>query len=148
MTDRYDIIGELQTYCTSKGWLFAYGVDSYYRSAETLQSYNVGQRILIVDFRFTPRISNIVQGVRYTCLFMLGAKFDSTGLAASLDETSLQKYDRRIKDLLQELTEGIAEFSCNANLEVDPGEAVVEINQLAENIDFVVYNNCVFDYVG
>lgn len=142
---QFDIIGALEAYAAANSWLFAYGVDNYYKSAETIREYTPGKLILIADFRATPVIKNgRILNISYTCLLMLGRKFDTDGLTASLDETSIQKYDRRLKELMTLLASAIATVACDNELEVTPGEMVVNINQFAENIDFAAAPNCVF----
>jgi len=143
--DQFDIIGALESYATANNWIFAYGVDNFYKSAETIQQHDPGKLIFIVDFRATPTIKNgRVTTISYTCLLMLGRKFDPDGLASTLDETSIQKYDRRLKELMQLLAAAIATVACDNSLEVDPGEIVVNINQFAENIDFASAPGVIF----
>lgn len=144
--DQFDIIGALQTYALSKGWLFTYGIDNFYASAQSGQfNYDPGQLIMIADFRAQPVYKNgRVTLITYTCLVMLGRKFDADGQAASLDETADQKYDRRLKELLQLLAAGIAEVACTNDLEVTSGDMVADINKYAENIDFVASPSTVF----
>ena len=143
--DQFDIIGELETYALSQNWLFSYGVDEFYKSATTVQQYDPGKLIMIADFRAQPTIKNgRITEISYTCLIMLGRKFDDNGQAASLDETSQQKYDRRLKELMQMLVAAIAQVGCDNDLEVTTGDIVVNINQYAENIDFAASPNTVF----
>ena len=143
--EQFDIIGALETYALSKGWLFEYGVDNFYKSAQSVQEYPLGKLILFTDFRATPTYSNgRITEISYTCLLMLGRKFDANGLSATLDETSKQKYDRRLKDLMQLLANGIAEVACDNELEVTSGDMIVEINMFAENLDFCSSTNTVF----
>ena len=144
--DQFDIIGALEAYATANSWLFTYGVDNYYKSAQSIQDYTVGKHILIADFRATPTIKNgRIMSISYTCLLMLGRKFDPTGgTSANLDETSDQKYDRRLKELMQLLAACIGTVACDNDLEVTAGEMVVNINQYAENLDFAAATNVIF----
>lgn len=143
--DQFDIIGALETYAISKGWLFEYGFDNFYKNLAVNQEFDNGQLILIADFQANPTYKNSrVTAISYTCLLMLGRKFDADGQAASLDETSKQKYDRRLKVLAQTLAYGIADFACSNELEVTSAPIIVEINTFDANIDFATSNNAIF----
>lgn len=143
--DPFDIIGALRTYATAQGYKFVYGVDNFYKSIESVGQLTPGQLILVTDFRATPTYRNgRITEIEYFCLIMLGRKFDADGLTASLDETSEQKYDRRLKDLMQALAATIGAVACNNELEVTAGDMRVDINQFAENIDFASSDNTTF----
>jgi hypothetical protein len=143
--EQYGIIGAFEEYAQSKGWHNFYGIDTFYRSAATVQQYNPGELIFVYAFRATPtKVNGRTTEITYNCLMMLGRKFDETGEAASLDETSQQKYDRRLKELMQLLDIAIGEIACNNELEVTPGEIVPDINQFAENIDFAAATNVIY----
>jgi hypothetical protein len=143
--DQFDIIGALETYAINQGWKFVYGVDEFYKSAQSVQQYDPGELLMVADFRATPTYRNgRITIINYTCLIMLGRKFDADGQAADLDEDSKQKYDRRLKQLMQLLAAAIAQVGCNNDLEITSGEMIVSINQYSENIDFVASPNTVF----
>jgi hypothetical protein len=143
--EQFDIIGALETYALSQGWIFEYGVNNFYKSATTVQEFQNGELIMIADFRAQPTIKNgRTTEITYTCLIMLGRKFDSTVEAASLDETSEQKYDRRLKELMQLLANAIGQVGCDNELDVTVGDMVVNINQYAANIDFAASPNTIF----
>lgn len=143
--DQFDIIGALEAHALASNWLFTYGVDNYYKSAQSIGEYAPGKLIMIADFRATPTIKNgRVTSVSYNCLVMLGRKFDADGLTASLDETCDQKYDRRLKELMQLLAGALATVACGNSLEINAGEMIVNINQFAENIDFAAAPNVTF----
>lgn len=143
--EQFDIIGAIETYALSQSWLFEYGVDEFYRSAQSVQEYTPDQLIMIADFRALPTYRNgRITQITYTCLIMLGRKFDTDGQAASLDEDSKQKYDRRLKELMQMLANAIAQIGCDNKLEVTSGDMVVDINMFSENIDFAVSPSTIF----
>ena len=143
--DQFDIIGAIETYALSQNWKFIYGFNDFYNSAASIQEYQPDEMLLIADSKDLPRIVNgrIVE-IEYTCLLMLGRKFDDTGEAASLDETFEQKYDRRLKELKSLLAIAIGQIACDNELEVTAGEIITEINQYASNIDFAVSANTKF----
>jgi hypothetical protein len=143
--EQFDIIGALETYAISKNWDFVFTLNSFYSSAQTIKEYTPGKIIMIADSRDLPKITNgRVTEIEYTCLVMLGRKFDDNGQAASLDETSGQKYDRRLKELKQLLATALGQVACDNELEVIPSEIIFDVNQLAENIDFAMTANTVF----
>lgn len=143
--EKYAIIDQLETYALSQGWAFVYGVDEFDNNLESVRQYDPGQCVLIADFAAEPTILNSkTQSITYTCILMLGRKFDADGQAATMDETPKQKYDRRIKELMVLLATAIGAVGCGNNLDVLPGQLVVGVNVYDENIDFAVGNNVVF----
>jgi hypothetical protein len=141
----FDIIGALETYAISRGWLFYYTFDDFYSNIGTNQQLVQDQLILIADFQAEPVIQNgKIQQITYNCLLMLGRKFELAGTSSDLDETPKQKYDRRLKELAQLLSYGMAEFACNEELEITSFPLVVEINQFDTNIDFASAVNAIF----
>jgi hypothetical protein len=143
--DDFDIIGTLRAYAVSQGWRFTYGLDSFYRSAQTIGHYSPGDLILVIDFNALPVYKNgKTISITYTCLMMLGRKFDLDGQVASLDETSDQKYDRRLLELMQLLSTAIADISCQNELEASTAPMGFSINEFAENIDFAVSDAVTF----
>jgi hypothetical protein len=142
---QFDIIGQLETYAISKGWHFVYGVNRFESNIQTMHNYTSGELTLIADFRADPVYRGAAIGeITYTCLLMLGRKFDTTGLQASLDESAKQKYDRRIKELCQYLGAMIVDFSCFNELKVVSAPISVELNAFDTNIDFAVSENAIF----
>jgi hypothetical protein len=143
--DQFDIIGVLEAYAISRGWPFVYGYNDFEKNIATVQEFNPGQIIMIADFRATPTIINgKVSEIDYNCLIMLGTKIDADGQRAELDETPIQKYDRRIKLLMQEMATAIGTVACDNELTVEPGEWIVEPNMFDENIDFCTATNVNF----
>lgn len=143
--EQLDIIGQLEAYALSKGWRFIYRFDRFRSNMEAMHDYQSGELVLMADFRATPTIKGgRATQIVYTCLLMLGRKFDEDGTPASLDETPKQKYDRRLKDLAQTLLNAICDFSCANELEVAAAPISVDINVHDTNIDFAISENAVF----
>lgn len=143
--DQFGIITALEAYAISKGWKFEYRFDNFYANAGAIVDFLPGELILLADFRAEPTYKGARVGeIRYTCLLMLGRKFDLDGQAASLDETAKQKYDRRLEELCQYLALAIGEFACANELEIISAPISVDINVYDTNIDFAISNNAVF----
>jgi hypothetical protein len=143
--EQFDIIGALETYALGRGWLFYYKFDDFYSNIGVNQQFDQDKLILIADFQAEPIIQNgVIPQITYNCLLMLGRKFELAGTVSSMDETPKQKYDRRLKELAQLLSNGMAEFACNEELEITSFPVVVEINQFDTNIDFASAVNAIF----
>ena len=102
--DRFDIVSALRTFATSKGWHFIYGSDEY--ASADWHEYLTDEIVMVCDVVPLPKFGphgGSVQDVTYSGLVMLGRKFEAT-TTASLDETMLQKHDRRLKDLWARLS--------------------------------------------
>ena len=138
--DYYDIIGELRTYADNLGWHFLYG-DSFMRNYEiTKKDIIVNDLILGTDpFIATPTFTNAgkVLTISYTGLIMLGRKFE-LNTTSSLDETTIQKYDRRLFELTNLLSTNLISFACANDLTINNVQFELGLNQLDENLDFVI----------
>jgi hypothetical protein len=143
--EQFDIIGALETYALGRGWLFYYTFDDFYSNIGVTQQFDQDKLILIADFQAEPIIKNgVIPEITYNCLLMLGRKFELAGTVSSMDETPMQKYDNRLKELAQLLSNGMAEFACNEELEITSFPVVVEVNQFNTNIDFASAVNAIF----
>lgn len=67
---------------------------------------------------------------------MLGQKREDTTVS-TLDETAIQKYDARLKTLLETLTSALGEFSCKHQYDITQSNFRVDINRFDINIDVV-----------
>jgi len=105
------------------------------------QEYAEGELVLVADFKVQPTYAGVkYSSLKYTCLLMLGSKFDADGLGATLDEDSQQKYDRRLKMLVSSLAGFIGEFKCNNELDVNPFTIEIGVNVFDTNLDFAITN--------
>ncbi len=144
--EQFDILGALETAALAKGWKFVYGIDSAYNNAAAAQQYDNGDLVLIADYRVVPTYSGVKYAqISYTCLLMLGRKFDTDGQAATLDEDFEQKYTRRLKLLVNSLADFIGTFKCDNELTVTPPSITPAINVFDTNIDFAIANSVIFN---
>lgn len=135
--DKFTITTALRDFATSKGWKVIMGDEFYQNYQANMEVYDSGD-IVMGLFPFItaiPRSSASFGEVTYRGVILLGRKFEDT-TTASLDETFEQKYDRRLKELLPLLGNGMLEFACSNELE-HSGELAHEINKFDTNIDFV-----------
>jgi hypothetical protein len=160
---KFDLVGALRTYCISKGWHFLYG-SAFYQNIEADEAYLNGELILGADFNARPvygRGMGITE-IQYSGILLLGRKFDNDGTdavvddpgtpedetvlatndatPASLDESMIQKYDRRLLELMTYLSGAIQALSCANELNVTNCEIKMDINKFDTNIDFVAAN--------
>jgi len=141
----FDIIGALRTYATGLGMAFVWQKDEFYANFESQQAYAPGQLIMVADLRPTPEVRGASIGdIVYNGLLMIGRKFDTTGIASSLDEDALQKYDRRLLELTTLLITHASTFACNNNLLLQVGQIDYLFNAFDANIDFVAAQNIQF----
>ena len=136
--EQFGIIRALQTAATNNGWRFISG-DRYYRNAELMGKIDVGE-IVMTGFcnSMTPRyVNSQIDRITYSAEIMLGRKFDEIGDTSSLDETFIQKYDRRLEELAKLIAVFIASFSCEHRLTIQSANYQYFINVYDENLDFV-----------
>jgi hypothetical protein len=146
---QFDLIGALRTYATSKSWAFLSG-ENFFKNYEASKiNYSPGQLILGVDpFIARPNFTKggKVDQVSYSGLIMLGRKFESdlaplnpqVTTISNLDETFIQKYDRRIFELIGTLATNLGTFACANELDLTNCQFELGLNRLDENIDFVI----------
>ena len=138
---QFDIIGALNTYCETNGIVFIWHYNEFEANITASQQYNTDQLILVVDLRPSPIMAeygNKISEIAYSGLFMLGKKFDATGQPASPEEFAIQKYERRLLDLMQLLVYHAGAFKCEHDLGLTIGAMSYLINAFDSNIDFAV----------
>jgi hypothetical protein len=160
----FNIIGALRTFATSRGWRFGAG-NNFYQNAD-LGTVSEDQLVLLCDFTSKPTFTKVganIQNIIYDGVILLGRKFESEvdavpgveddpeteedetvqeieyqpATESSLDETYLQKYDRRLLDLIQLLALNISLFVCSNDLQIVSISIQNQINKFDENLDFV-----------
>ena len=138
--DRFDLINELRTFATSRGWHFIFGSNEY--ASADFHNYAVDELVLVCDITPLAQFSEYggaVQSVSYSGVVMLGRKFEAE-TCASLDETMLQKHDNRLKDLWTILSNNIGVVACSNGLALSVSNPANLINFYSTNIDFVKYD--------
>jgi hypothetical protein len=137
--DRFDLIGALRTYAETRGWAFLSG-EAWMQNYEATQSeLTPAQLILGADFKSSPQFrGGLIDSIKYTGGLILGRKFESlTDTESTLDETYIQKYDARLKELSTLLAAQISDFACTNSLEVEGVTFAPELNKFDTNIDFM-----------
>ena len=155
----FDIIGSLKSYALTNGWGFLSGDNAWQNYEASQLEYTNGQLILGCNFKSKPVIKNgAITEISYSGLIFLGQKFDNDGTpeviddedtdenesetfndgtASSLDETFIQKYERRLLSLTTLLNNAIITFSCDNDLDISSVEYGMDLNKYDENLDFV-----------
>lgn len=135
--DFFGLVDAIRTYCTAEEIYFIYGNQAYSNALADLNSYADNDLILIADFSCVPVITaGTVVSLTYTGTMALGRKFEAA-TESSLDETPIQKYDRRLKDLSEQLAAIIGEIACDNELEISGLNFRFDLNQFDLNADFV-----------
>jgi len=136
----FDIVGKLRTFAEAepREWLFIYGNDQYANASEILQDVAPDQLVFVADLNASPVYGTEggINDVVFTGGIMLGQKREDE-TESSLDETMIQKYERRLKDLTETLFIGMGDFSCATGLSISQINARFDINKFDENLDFV-----------
>lgn len=136
--EQFGFIQAIKAFAISKGWHFVLKFDDFDANVSVQKGYTNGERVLTCDVKPKPTYSSgRIISVEYLSLLSLGAKFDSNGVVASLDETHAQKYERRLDDLTFELAYAIGEFACSNELDVSVSSMEIDPNLYDTNIDFV-----------
>lgn len=136
--NQFDIIGALRTYAESQGWAFLFGSEWMQNYEASRNEYEDGQLVLGVDFDAVPtRSAGVISEISYNGTMILGRKFDDDNTPANLDETYIQKYDRRLYELSTLMSDFIKAFSCLHELDVTAESMRMDLNKFDTNIDFV-----------
>ena len=136
--DNYDIVNALRTQATTNGYLFLYG-ETWMQNigADDLKLLDSSLVLACDPFTAQPTMDNgVIEQIVYSGAIALGQKFND-GTVANLDETHLQKWENRLKNLSLALSNFIAAFSCNNELDVSGINFRLDMNKFDTNIDFV-----------
>ena len=97
-----------------------------------------GQLVLTAEFNAFPIFVNGRNPeIEYRGSIMLGRKVDEDGTNASLDEDFMDKYQRRLLELMQLLAVFLGSFECENDLSILSSEFILSLNRFDTNIDFV-----------
>jgi hypothetical protein len=139
--DFFGLVDVIRTYCTTNNIAFIYGNEAYANALADPTTYTENKLILIADFNAVPDIQGgTVVSVKYSGVMSLGMKTevnDGVTTISSLDETALQKWDRRLKYLSTQLAVIIGALACANDLEVSGLNFKQDLNKLDLNADFI-----------
>ena len=143
-----DIVQIFEDAAEAAGYEFAYGrKDIQNWQLSEAVNLNAGETVLLVDpFVETAEIDNSIKfkwSVRTT--IALGKKFETevveeetiTTTYSELDETELQKHDRRLQAMRSNMETLIKTIFCKEDLVLTAAVILREINQFDENIDII-----------
>lgn len=133
----FSLINIIRQYCTDNSIDFIYGNDQIVNVIIDQSVLLENELILIADFTLTPTIdSGRVVASRYTGTVSLGQKCEETTESA-LDETPIEKYDRRLEYLTMKLTQILGELSCVNDFIISSLSIRFDMNKFDLNADFV-----------
>lgn len=137
MTDKLDFISYLRNWCTTNKIYFAPGESEYVNAIADQNKFNDWELILCADLRITPNFSDTgVESVTYSGYISLGRKREEVTYS-SIDETWMQKYDNRLKDLVGMLVSFFDNLQCNEDATLNSCTMDYLLNRTDVNIDFV-----------
>lgn len=136
-----DIIGQLEIFAGANDLHFIYGAN-HYASADR-HNYKAKERVLVCEYQcsmgFNPNsMTNDPTSETYEVTIMIGQKFDTgSKTVASLDETMIQKHNRRLKALVSDGYALLRSFTCSNELLFRSIRFTVSPNMFSDNIDFI-----------
>lgn len=137
--EQFGLIKALQDDCATKDWRFVSG-DRWHRNAEITKQggLDVGEIVMTAFVNNAqPRfVNSVIDRITYSAEIMLGRKFDEIGDTSSLDETFIQKYERRLEELAKLMATFLASFACEHRLTIQNSTFQFYLNQYDENLDF------------
>jgi len=140
-----DLVEIFENYACAAEYEFAYGrkdIQNWELTAN--KTFQSGETVLLLfPIIESANIDNSqIFSWNAATQIWLGRKFDvdiGSGTYSQLDETERQKYDRRLKDLRDDLATFVKSVFCGeSDLELVNLRILREINQFDENLDFVV----------
>lgn len=145
--DNFGLVDVLEQYCIDNDIKFLYGDEFYQNADDGPMEYEENQLIMIADFDFQTVYTNAnaIDEIRYVGIIGMGRKFETPTAenpegTASLDESILQKYKNRLKDLTTLLSNAITQIACDNELEITNVNGRFDINKFDNNSDFVITN--------
>lgn len=141
MIENFDIVDILRDYCNQKRFKLLYGPKDYQNALSDKVKYNPGDIIVFCDpIQSQPTFAGgRITENRFVLFIGVGRKCEAS-TRANLDETYLQKHDRRINELASILTTLISDISCQNQLDVANANYTLDINKFDLDADFVVAN--------
>ena len=143
-----DVVQIFEDAATAAEYEFAYGRKDIQNLEISSKDLGAGETVLMVfPFIETAEIDNsIIFKWSVSTQLWLGRKFETEVIEeetvqttySQLDETELQKYDRRLYALRSAMETMIKSIFCDtANIVLTHARVFREINQFDENLDFV-----------
>jgi len=133
--DFFGLINAIRSYCDDNDISLLYGNDAYANALA--DDSNLNNLILIADFTAVPDITGgRVVACKYSGVLSLGRKCEDD-TESSLDETPIQKYDRRLKELTTLLADAIGDISIDNELIISNLSFKYDLNKFDLNADFV-----------
>ena len=134
---KLNLIGILRDYCDREHLYFIPGPVAYRNAIMDQSVYASNDLILVCDLQFSPIYGeNSLNEVQYNGTIALGRKREITSVS-SLDETFEQKYDRRLMELSNLITELLLSLQCEHNFTIDSVQMSYALNEYDLNADFV-----------
>jgi hypothetical protein len=134
---KLNLIGILRDYCNREHLYFIPGPDAYRNAIMDQSIYAANDLILVCDLQFSPVFGeNSLNDVQYNGTIALGRKREIASVA-TLDETFEKKYDRRLMELSNLLTELLLSLQCEHNFVIDSAQMSYALNEYDLNADFV-----------
>ena len=134
---KLNLIGILRDYCDREHLYFIPGSAAYQNAIMDQSIYAANDLILVCDLQFSPVFGeNSLDEVQYNGTIALGRKRE-VSTVSTLDENFEQKYDRRLKELSNLLTELLLSLQCEHNFVIDSARMSYSLNEYDLNADFV-----------
>ena len=134
---KLNLIGILRDYCNREHLYFIPGSGAYQNAIMDQSVYAANDLILVCDLNFSPVFGeNSLNDVQYNGTIALGRKRELQTFS-TLDETFEQKYDRRLMELSNLLTELLLSLQCQHNFIIDSAQMSYNLNEYDLNADFV-----------
>jgi hypothetical protein len=147
------IIDILNTYCTSNNIYFICDQKGYQNALADNNVYANNKRIMLAWLKPTATDINGYRINKYSVSgqIALGQKREAvtTGVApnqttieteSNIDETFMQKYDRRLKNLMIDISNVIQKLACDNEMDIISLNFDYDINALDLNADFIIAN--------
>lgn len=137
--ENFALIDVFRNYCNENDIVFLMGNTFRQNISANAQKYKIDQLVLSADLNVSVSytIGNSLDRLSYTGIISLGRKFEER-TQSEQDETIVQKYDNRLKDLSQIFSTIMKNIACDNELDIDRFDIEYSINRHSANIDFVV----------
>lgn len=134
----FDLFDKFREYCEKAGILFILGGQEWQNKLSALKGLKPDQLMLGVEGNVSPTFNaSLMTSVTYTLTVILGRKCEAKGTKSSMEETFEQKYDARLKDLMDQLALIMSSMVCENGYEITSFTMTPQINHLDLNIDCI-----------
>lgn len=132
------LFDKFREYCKSRDILFILGSEEYQNSITAMKGLKPDQLVLMMEGTVSPTFAAAeMTSVTYTLTIILGRKCESRGAKSHMSETFDDKWNNRLRELMELFTTIVSGAVCDFGYEISAMSLTPQVNRLDLNIDCI-----------